>query len=224
MNSRLLSATKAVFVPVILSVALPMAASAENPRYTFVGINYEWTDVKYAADPSSDPNFNNGDFEGVNFEGSVGLLSFLHLAGEYFTGDCNKCAASTPGTPDIDYDGFKLGAGLNFGLGLFGLGDNTDAILRASYLDVELDTQPKKIDDDGWSVEGLLRSQISDKTDVEFGYEWQDVGETENRNLLIGLNYEIWSGIALSARGIIFDDDTGFSLGARWFFGPDSIL
>jgi len=112
------------------------------------------------------------------------------------------------------------------------LNDRTDFVLRVNVLNAELDGVQNsgivKIDDNGWSAEGQIRSQISDKAEVMVGYSYQDLGSVVNRDAMVGLAYRVWGGLALTADANVFDNDTGFSLGIRWYFGDalgrDSIV
>ena len=217
---RFSGAMRHAIMALTAAALLPVAAWADGPGYTYVGVTYEWTDVKFGVDPSNDSDFNNGDFEGINFEASLGILSWLHIAGEYFDGDCNDCGTINDNPTDLDYSGYQVGLGYNQSLGF--IADSwadTDFILRANYVDVELDN----VDDDGYSVMAQIRSQVSERAEVQIGYQYQDLGDSinkvENRDLTVGLLYRVWDGIALSARAIVFDDDTGFDLGFRWYFG-----
>jgi len=213
MSLRKSGAGQVLMVLLLAAIALPFAALAEGPRYTYIGAAYQWTDAKYAVDPSDDPDFNNGDFEGINLDASLGIFPFLFVAGEYFTGDCNACA--TDGN-DLDFDGYKVGIGWNQSLDLIGLDPDTDFILRGNFVDVDLENVDT---DDGWSIQAEIRSQISERSEIQVGYEYYDVGDLKNRDLTVGIIYEVWAGLALTARGVIFDDDTGFDLGFRWYFG-----
>ncbi|MFQ5635473.1 MAG: hypothetical protein ACE5G3_09125 [Gammaproteobacteria bacterium] len=208
-----------------------MSARAEDgsgPDYTHIGVGYEWTDVKFGVKPSTDERFNNGTMEGLNVDASFGLLPWLHVAGQYFDGDCDNCGTNPDGSFfSQDFSGYKIGLGVNVGFDTFGLNDRTDFVVRGHYIDVE----HKKLNvdsgsglsGDGWSAEGVIRSQISPRADFEVGYAYQDVSPVTNTDVIIGLNYRIGWDVALLARGNIFDDDTGFELGVRWYFG-DALL
>ncbi len=205
------AATISFIVLVSAVMLLPAVVWADGPNYTYVGASYEWTDSKFGIDPSDAATFNNGSIEGVSIEGSLGILSWLHIAGEYFTGDCADCGSTGDGgTTDLDFDGYQVGAGLNFGLN-----DQVDFILRGYYVDVDLN----KLIGDGWAAEGQLRSQFSDKVELEIGYVYQDIDTVQNSDLNVGLIYWVWDGIALTARGTVAGSDAGFDLGFRWYFG-----
>jgi hypothetical protein len=245
MTSRFLGAGQGLAVMVLAASVLasgPVSAAdpGPGPGYSYIGASYEWTDVKYGVKPSVDDRFNNGTMEGVNLEASLGIISWerklgAHVLGQYFDGKCKPCGTGNTGIPfDQDFQGYKVGLGGNIGFDLIGLNDRTDLVLRAYYLDMEqskLNSDSTTFDPltgDGYELQALIRSQISPKTEFEVGYSYQALTtsncgladcDSSNRDLTIGLNYRIAFGITLLARGIIFDDDTGFELGARWYFG-----
>lgn len=213
-------------LPVVSAALLlnqPIAGLADTPRYSFVGASYEWTDVKYGVGTQNDL-LNSGRFEGVNLEGSIGLVDFVHVAAEYFDADCANCfnpghfsPGSTLPAQDLDFSGFKAGVGVNPTLGFIG-SDNTDFVLRVNYVDVELEGQGLDISSDGYSVEAGLRSQVSERAEVYAGYEYFDVDDTSG-TVVLGLGYELGAGVTFLARGIVFNNEAGLDLGLRWYFG-----
>jgi hypothetical protein len=232
MNLRLFASTKGwSVVALMLSILVSSAVQANGPEYTYASISYEWTDVKYGLNPKVDDRFNNGDIAGENFDISVGILPWLHLKGQafgYANGKCNNCKTDLGGgTSDSDIEGFKVGVGINLGLDLIGLSEDVDLVIRGNWVDTELSTlniaSPDSISEDGWSAEAAIRGRISDRADVHVGYEYYDLGsdpnDVTNRNVTIGLNYQVWDGISVLVNGIIFDSETGFELGLRWHFG-----
>ena len=97
-----------------------------GPSYTYLGVSYEKTDVKNGIDPSSDARFNNGELEGYNIDASLGILNWLHVAGQYFDGDCVPCGTNANGNSfDQGFSTYKVGLGVNFGLDRIGLNDRT---------------------------------------------------------------------------------------------------
>ena len=228
MISRYRGAKNGLALAVFTIAALSSApATATGPSYTYIGASYEWTDSKYGVNPNGDPRYNHGTLEGVNIDASIGILNWLHLTGQYFTGDCKGCGIGTannqPVTFDTDFSGYEVGLGINLSLDKIGLNDRTDFVLRANVLSAELDGAQNsglvKLDDDGWSAEGQIRSQISAKAEVMVGYSYQDLSSVKNRDAIVGLAYRVWDGLTLTADANVFDDDTGFSLGVRWYFG-----
>lgn len=234
MISRYFGARRGLAWAVLMaSVMVTTAARAAGPGpgYTYVAASYEWTDVKYGLNPSVDERFNNGTIEGANIEGSIGILPWLHVAGQYFSGDCTGCATNSNGDAiDQDLTGYKVGLGLNIGFDTIGLNDRTDLVLRGNYIDIDKlepttpgSTQPS-LSGAAWSAEVMIRSQISPRAEFQVGYEYQNFSydgapDLKNSDATIGLVYRVGWGVAVTARGIIFDNDSGFDLGVRWYFG-----
>ena len=222
MISRYLGPRTGLAITAVMAAALFSAAAwADGPGYTYIGASYEWTDVKYGVNPGVDPDFNFGTLEGVNVDASLGILNWMHIAGQAFSGDCLNCGTDENGGQfDQDFTGYKIGLGFNLSLDLIGLNEDTDVVLRGNFIDVDMDSQTQgSITDDGWSGEALVRSQISDRAEVLVGYEYQDIGQISNSDVLVGLGYQVGAGVTLTASAIVFDNDTGFDLGIRWYFG-----
>ncbi len=233
MALRLLGTSAARAVLALVGLALGTAAiaaetpAAETPRYSYVAFNYESTETKEGVDPSDEPAFNNGDFSLFTVQGALAITDWFHLHGEYFDGNCNRCETTTvetdPGPPpvtvsntsDRDFDGYKIGGGINYALGFIGL-EQADFILRAHYLEVSLDGTD---DEDGYSVDTLIRAQVSDRAEVWAGTEYQNLENIENMDVVIGLGYDLWNGLTLTGSGIIFNNESGFDIGLRWYFG-----
>lgn len=204
------------------------AAQAAGPEYTYIGISYEWTEVKYGLNPAIDNRFNNGTIEGENIDISLGILSWLHVQGQafgYLDGICKNCSTdlNTGQVFDSDMQGYKVGVGVNLGWDLIGLSEKMDLVLRGNYIDTEIKNlstgSPSSVDDNGWSIEAQIRGQISEKADAFVGYEYHELSDVDNRDLTIGLNYRVFNGLSVMTRAIIFDTETGFELGLRWQFG-----
>jgi hypothetical protein len=108
------------------------------------------------------------------------------------------------------------------GLGLsFGLSDTVDLVARGLYVDAELDaaTTSDTPDEDGYEAEGLVRVMTSEKTEMHVGYAYTDLGDIEDREVRLGVVYNATPVFALRFGGVVFDDDTGFDLGVRLYFG-----
>ncbi len=205
---------------VVLLLQSPQGV-ADAPRYSYAGASFEWTDVKYGVGTKNEV-LNNGNIEGPNIEGSLALTDYLHLAGQYFDGDCQNCLGFTDSSGqfvqrDLDFSGFKVGVGLNPSLPFLGDG-NTDLMLRLNYVDTELESSVAKVSSEGWSGEAMLRAQLSERAEIVTGVEYFDLDDTTT-NIVLGLGYELAGGLTLTARGILFNNETGLDLGLRWYFG-----
>ena len=227
MTSRFFGAVQGwAIAALMVTVMTSNTARAEGPGpdYTYLGVSYEWTDVKFGVKPSVDDRYNNGTMEGYNIDASLGVLGWLHLLGQYFDGDCSPCGTNPDLTLfDQGFKGYKLGAGINIGFDRVGWNDRTDLVLRGYYSDVEHSDlnvdSGTSLTGDGWIAEASIRSQLTPRAEFEVGYAYQDVGTVKNSDVIVGLNYRLFWGVSLLAKGIIFDDDTGFELGLRWYFG-----
>jgi len=227
MISRLFGLTTIAAMAVTASLASVALADGPVPEYTYVGISYEWTDVKYGVNPSGDERFNKGTFKGENLEFSLGVLSWLHIQGQafgYLDGTCDGCNTDQSGNKfNADMQGYKVGVGVNLGADRIGMSEKVDFVLRGNYIDTELSklngVSPSTVKDDGWSAEAIIRGQVSERTEVHVGYEYQRLSDIRNRDLTIGMNFRVYKGLALLGRAIVFDNETGFELGLRWYFG-----
>ena len=228
MISRLFGPTAGISIVIMAAAGLVTpVAFATGPEYTYVGISYEWTDVKYGVNPKVEDSFNNGTLEGENIDFSLGVLSWLHVQGQafgYLSGTCNGCNTNPSGRQsDADMKGYKIGIGANLGLDLIGLSENVDLVLRGNYIDTELSNlsvgSPSTISDNGWSTEVMIRGQISERAEVHVGYEYHRLSDVSNRDMTIGMNYRVFDKLALLGRAIVLDSETGFELGLRWYFG-----
>jgi len=228
MISRLFGpATGMTALALVVAILSTSTAWADGPEYTYVGVSYEWTDIKYGVSPKVDDRFNNSTLQGENLDLSLGILSWLHVKGQafgYLNGTCNKCNTKPDGsTGEADMEGYKIGMGANIGLDRIGLSEMVDFVLRGNFIHTKLSSlgssSPSSISDDGWSVEGIIRGQISDRADIQVGYEYEDIGPVNNDDVTIGLNYRVYKDLSVLGRGIIFDNETGFELGLRWQFG-----
>ena len=72
----------------------------------------------------------------------------------------------------------------------------------------------------GPEVEGLIRGSLSEQIELEAGYRYTDLSDSDidNRDAIIGLAYLFNDQLTLRVRGVVFDDDTGIELGVRFNF------
>jgi opacity protein-like surface antigen len=218
--------------PALLAAAPGASAFEGDPSYTYLGVGYAWNDVSYAVKQEG------ATHEGINVEGSLGLLEFgkfgLHLYGEFFDGDfatnlqVDGGEGTTVGVPDGDSRGYQLGLGL-----AYALSDRVDLIGRASYASTEVDLpdsqgQLRSVDGDGYVLHALVRGMVSDRVELEAGYRYTDISDVavngsgndvSNSDVILALTYGVTDQFAVRVRGIVFDDDTGLEFGARWYFG-----
>lgn len=225
MNARRIRFLAVVSMPLVVAGMTPATAAEQAPRYTYLHAGYQWVDVNYAVRQDQ------AEHDGVRVEGSLGLLDTgrfgVHAFGEWFDGDFGgTCWASTddgcaPGAgSDRDSESWTLGLGASFALT-----EVVDLVARAAYVDAEIGSQTAaglpKVDDEGYTVEGLVRGGISETVELEAGYRYSDFDDSDiqNADVLLGIGYHLNDWLTLRARGVVFDDDSGFELGVRAYFG-----
>ena len=192
-------------------------ALADGPQYTYLDAGYQWVDVNNAV------RVDGGQHEGIKLNASLGLTEFgpvgLHLFGEYFDGDLN---GANDGCGDRDSQSYVVGIGTHYKLT-----ESTHIVANLGYVDVDGDVvtdgdtcAKSSVSDDGYEVEGLIRSALSEQVEIEVGYRYTDLSDSDidNRDTFIGLGYLVNDQLTLRVRGIVFDDDTGIELGVRYHF------
>ena len=190
-------------------------ASADGPQYTYFDAGYQWVDVNKAV------RIDGGQHEGIKLNASLGLTDFgpvgLHLFAEYFDGDLS---GSGSGCGDQDSQSYVAGLGAHYKLT-----ESTHLVANLGYVDVDFDVvdgscAKTSVSDDGYEAEGLIRSALSEKVEIEVGYRYTELSDSDidNRDAIIGLGYLVNDKLTLRVRGIVFDDDTGIELSARYNF------
>lgn len=190
-------------------------ASAEGPQYTYFDAGYQWVDTNNAV------RMDGGQHEGIKLNASLGLAEFgavgLHLFGNYFDGDFS---GASDGCGNRDSKSYTAGLGAHYKLL-----ENTHLVANVGYVDVDFDVAndscaKTSVSDDGYEVEGLIRSMLSKQIEVQVGYRYTELKDSDidNRDAIIGLGYQVNDQIALRVLGIVFDDDTGIELGVRYNF------
>lgn len=239
MNARQLRLLGVAALPLVTGAWLGAAQAEEaaaaeakeaGPRYTYLDLGYAWNDVNYAVKQEG------GQFEGFTMKGSLGLVDAgpvgISLFGEFFDGDFSgvkDACSSTVGSRD-SYS-YALGAGASYPIQ-----DTVDIVGRAAYIDVELDMptsnscQLQSVDSDGYLVEGLVRARMSKEVELEAGYRYSDLSDSDisDGSVLLAMNYNINEWFAVRVAGIVFDDDSGIELAVRFnfedFLGRDNIF
>ncbi len=236
MNARLARSLGVAALPLVtggwLAVAAAPAAADDTsggPRYSYFDAGYQWMDVNYAIKQEG------GQHQGIKLNGSVAIANFgavgLHLFGEFFDGEFSGVRATCDGGEgggSVNFDGDRDSQSLAGGLGIsYRLAENTDIIARGAYVDISAFEIPNNscqlisATDDGYFAEGMIRSEISENVEIEAGYRYSDLSDSDisNSDVLLGLGYHVTDYLTLRVRGIVFDDDTGLELSARLYFG-----
>jgi len=236
MNARLARSLSVAALPLVTGGWLAVAAtpataddSSGGPRYSYFDAGYQWADVNYAVKQEG------GQHEGIKLNGSLALTNFgdfgLHLFGEFFDGDFSgarsTCDGGEGGSP-ISFTGDRDSQSFAGGLGIsYRVVENTDFVARAAYVDISEFEIPNdscqlvSLDDDGYFAEAMVRSELSENVEIEAGYRYSDLSDSDisNNDILLGLGYHVTDYLTFRVRGVIFDDDTGLELSVRTYFG-----
>lgn len=214
MNATDLRSVRAPALALAAAVLLPLAAQGdEGPQYSYLDASYQWADVNYAV------RSDDGRHEGFRFEGSVALSDWLHVFGDYYTGDFRtslqdpEAEEPDPTRSELDFKGYSLGIGLSYPIA-----SRVDLVGRVSYVNAELED----IDDSGYRVQGMIRGMVSDRAEVQVGYSYTDIGgdsDIKSRDVTLGLLYNVTGQLAVRASATVFDNDSGIELGVRYNFG-----
>jgi hypothetical protein len=236
MNAMLARSLSVTALPLVTGGWLAIAAtpaeaddSSGGPRYSYFDAGYQWVDVNYAVKQAG------GQHQGIKLNGSVAMANFgavgLHLFGEFFDGEFSGVRTTCDGgdgSESTSFDGDRDSQSLAGGLGLsYRLAENTDIVVRAAYVDISKFQIPNSscnlvdVDDSGYFAEGMIRSELSESVEIEAGYRYSDLSDSDisNNDVLLGLGYHVTDYLTLRVRGVVFDDDTGLELSARLYFG-----
>lgn len=231
MNARLVRSLSVAALPLVTGGWLAAAAaddSSDGLRYTYFDAGYNWTDVKYAVKQDG------GQHEGIQLNGSIGLVDFgpvgVHLFGEFFDGDFTGTKATCDGGEggSVTFSGDRSSQSLAGGLGInYTIADKTDFVLRGAYVDISKFETPNNLcqlvsgDDTGYFAEAMVRSQLSENVEIEAGFRYSDLSDSNisNNDVLLGIGYHLTDYLTLRVRGVVFDNETGFEIGARIYFG-----
>jgi len=234
MDARLARSLRVAALPLVTGGLLALAAtpaaaddSSGGPRYSYFDAGYQWADVNYAVKQEG------GQHQGFKVNGSVALANFgdfgLHVFGEFFDGEFTGASATCDnGSETVRLTGNRDSQSVAGGLGIsYRLAENTDVVARGAYVDITKFEIPNNscslvdVTDDGYFAEGMIRSELSENVEIEAGYRYSDLGDSDigNSDVLLGLGYHVTDYLTLRVRGIVFDNDTGLELSARLYFG-----
>lgn len=233
MDARLVRLLSVAALPLVTGGWLAAASAATEdssggPRYTFFDAGYQWTDVNYAVKEDG------GQHQGYVLRGSVSLIKLgpvgVHVFGEFFDGDfsgvttfCDDGQGGvTKQSGDRDSQSFAGGLGVSYPVL-----EKTDIVLSAAYVDIskfqvpDSQCQLKSADDHGYSAEALVRSELSENVEIEAGFRYADLNDADisNNDVVLGIGYNVTDYLTFRAMGVVFDNDTGFELNARLYFG-----
>lgn len=181
----------------LLTAALPFAAVAEEPRYSYIEGGYQHLDI--------DGSGIDVDGDGLGLGGSLGLTDRVHLLASYSEVDLDF---------GIDVTQFSAGVGGNLPMS----GD-VHLIGSVGYAWTEIDTNFGDADDDGFFLSGGVRWMVAPAFELtgEVTYvDFDDAGD--DTTLSVGGLFSLTPDLALGVGASFGDDITGYTVGLRYYF------
>ncbi|MEN7342085.1 MAG: hypothetical protein AAAFM81_04050 [Pseudomonadota bacterium] len=179
-------------------VTLPMTGFAVDE------LSYDYLELRY-AESEIDVNPGQIDGDGWQFNGLFEISNSLHLFAGYerFEFDDNVRVSTT-----------VVGGGL-----ALGVSPTTDIVLRAGFVDGELDDPLFETSDEGFLLSAGVRSLIT--PDIElYGnlqtIDFDDIGEEEL--MTVGADFYLNDEFSIGPNITWVEDTTTWSIGAKFFF------
>lgn len=212
-------------------LALPtLVTAAEGLGYTNVEVDY----INLSIDPYDEDGTLLEDFDdgnGAAIRASFAVTDRIFIFGGYSVVD-SEATFVDQGTElfssDRDVKRFDLGAGFNIPLSN---STRTDFVGRFAYSDVDFgdfdfgagnDTGLNDLNEDssdGFFIDGLLRSQITDMIEVSGGARYTEIEDADSLSFIGNVMYEFTPNWGVNLEVDVGDDISQVFLGARYTFG-----
>ena len=212
-------------------LALPtLVTAAEGLGYTNVELDY----INLSIDPYDEEGTLLEDFDDGNggaIRGSFGVTDRIFIFGGYSIVDSEASFIDQDTvlfTSSRDVKRFDLGAGFNVPLSNSA---RTDFVGRFAYSDVDFGdfdfgggNNPGLNDlnedsSDGFFIDGLLRSQITDMIEVSGGARYTEIEDADSLSFIGNVMYEFTPNWGINLEVDVGDDISQVLLGARYTFG-----
>jgi hypothetical protein len=188
----------AVTVVVLLASALPFAAAADEPRYTYLEGGYQFIDIDVGGGVDVD-----GDGFGIG--GSVSVTDHIHLLASYSKVDLDF---------GIDASEYSVGVG-----GRLPVGPGVHLTGSVGWAWAKLDTPFGDFDDDGIFLSGGVRWMATERVELNGELTYVDLDDAgDDTTLSIGLLFHLTPDLALGIGALFGDDVTGYQAGLRYYF------
>jgi len=161
------------------------------------GFSYSYLQGSYSR---ADYDGFGGDADGFGIEASVAISEQFHLFGGY---------AGTELDNSVDADGWTAGVGFNTPLS-----ESMDAVIRASYVSVEVGP----FDDDGFAIGAGVRVAASEAIELDVGLSYVDTDSGNDTSVDAGFLFNINDSFAVGVSGNWDDDVSVWSLNGRLYF------
>lgn len=203
-----MKATKLLLVAGALA-ALPLTGFAQ-------GLSYNYIEGGYTKATLEDGNANDFDFDGFTVAGSGKVANNLFVFGDYrylesdtFNGTRLKLNTGRLGLGVIFPINSRLD--LNAGGGL--------SLSKYNYSGSGAGLTPSDNDDTGYFVQGLARAKLLPALEINGGYRFEKISDSNESTGLIGAAFNFTPALAAIANYEFGDGTDRYVLGGRFDFG-----
>lgn len=161
------------------------------------GFSYSYLEASYSR---ADYDGFGGDADGFGIGASVAISDQFHLFGGYSGAELDN---------SVDADGWNVGVGFNTPIS-----PNMDAVIRASYVSVEVGP----FDDDGFAIGAGVRVAASDAIELDLGLSYVDTDSGNDTSVGAGFLFNLNDSFAVGVSGSWDDDVSVWSLNGRLYF------
>lgn len=189
---------------------LPLSSFAQ-------ALSYNYLEGGYTKATLEDGNANDFDFDGFTVAGFGRVASNLFVFGDY-----RYLESDTFNGTQLNLNTGRLGLGLiapissqldlNVGGGV--------SLLKYNYSGSGAGLTPSDSDDTGYFVQGLARAKVLPTLEINGGYRFEKIGDSNESTGLIGAAFNFTPALAAIANYEFGDGTDRYVLGARFSFGP----
>jgi len=178
-------------------LALSTAASADTPSYNYATLG--WQKVSLDDGPFD------VDGDGLGIGGSFEVADNWHVVGGY---------SSIGFDFGIDLNSLSIGAGYHTAIS-----DTTSAYANVLWVNSEVEVSGgPSFDDDGFGLGIGLRSNITDRVELEGGLSYLDYGDGSGMAASAAGWYKFTDAFSLGVTLAAEEDVVGFGVGGRLYF------
>ena len=146
--------------------------------------------------------------DGGGFGGSVELNENVYLIGSFAHQESDL---EINGEAVAESDRIDIGIGYHTPLS-----ESTDFVISATYIEVESEFLGTESDDDGYSLNGGVRSMVSDTVELNGGITHISDGDDSETGIFLGAAFNVSDSIALIVNYVNIDSDDAIGLGVRF--------
>ena len=169
--------------------------------FTYAELSYSNFAIIYTDSDGSD---------GLGFGGSVELNENVYLIGAF---SHQESDLSINGVTALEADRIDIGIGYHTPMS-----ESTDFVISATHIDVESEFLGTEYEDDGYSLNGGVRSMVSDTVELNGGITHLSDGDDSVTGITLGAAVNVDDSTAFLASYMNIDSNHAIALGVRLDF------